>query len=394
MTFTVNGTGAEVPAPGPDPFDTEMRRRDQAPRLALVGVSLVYVLIALGGIADQDPGPIETAFVAAGSVIAFGLLTSLFLTRRARPPDRRVPWVRLTALLVVTPALALTGGTGFVLLLAMTASAFAAWLPQRPAIAAVAGVTALTGLTAWLGGAGLVGSAAYMLVPPAIAGFAFNGRRRSELTRQLRATRHELARMAVADERLRISRDLHDVLGHSLSLIAVKAQLARRLLPDDSDRAERELADIESSARCALGEVRHTITGYRHPTLAAELVSAQRGVASAGMACQVEAPETWELPADNDALLAWVVREGTTNVLRHSQATHVTLRLRVDPDETSVEITDDGVGLSVEADGRSGTGLVGLSERVGRAGGRLDTDTAEGGFRLRATVPVPVSAAS
>lgn len=150
MTFTANGTGAEVPAPepGPDPFDTEMRRRDQAPRFALVGVSLVYVMIALGGIADQDPGPTETAFVAAGSVIAFGLLTSLFLTRRARPPDRPVPWVRLTALLVVTPALALTGGPGFLLLLAMTAAAFAAWLPQRTAIAAVAGVTALTGLTA------------------------------------------------------------------------------------------------------------------------------------------------------------------------------------------------------------------------------------------------------
>src|SRR5262249_26323189 len=128
--------------------------------------------------------------------------------------------------------------------------------------------------------------------------------------RELHATREELARLAVSEERLRIARDLHDLLGHSLSVIALKSELARKLIEREPSRAAAELDDIESVSRTALAEVREAVQGYRQLGLAVALENARTALTAAGIDCEVAETDT-ALPADVDAVLAWAVREGT-----------------------------------------------------------------------------------
>jgi two-component system sensor histidine kinase DesK len=220
-----------------------------------------------------------------------------------------------------------------------------------------------------------------------IVGFFTNqARTQYGMFAELQASRRERARLAVADERDRIARDLHDLVGHSLSVIAVKTELARRLVSVDPAKAENELADIDTVVRRALSEVRQAVTNYRQPTLAGELASAGRAAASAGIDCRVESPESWSLPAPVDGTLAWTVREGVTNVLRHSRAAHCWINLSIAACTASVRITDDGAGSST-SDGR-GNGLVGLAERVQALGGTMTSGTrAGGGFFVEVRVP-------
>ena len=138
--------------------------------------------------------------------------------------------------------------------------------------------------------------------------------RRNVLIFKLKEAQAELARTAVAEERLRISRDLHDLLGHSLSVIALKSELAGRMIETDPQRAAREISELETVARRSLAEVRQAVTGYRQPSLAAELAAARRMLASAGIDCRVDAPGSYDLPPEVDALLAWTVREGSTKI--------------------------------------------------------------------------------
>jgi two-component system sensor histidine kinase DesK len=205
--------------------------------------------------------------------------------------------------------------------------------------------------------------------------------------RELHDARAELARLAVADERERFARDLHDLLGHSLSVISLKAQLARRRLPDDPHAAESEIADIESVSRDALREVRETVSGYRKPVLDAELRGARTALDAAGIETTIDRPAV-ELPPEVEAVLAWTVREASTNVIRHSGARHSTIRLVPALDQASVEIVDDGHGVNGSEGG--GNGLTGLRERLRQAGGRLEAGPREDGpgFRVRAIVPV------
>jgi signal transduction histidine kinase len=199
--------------------------------------------------------------------------------------------------------------------------------------------------------------------------------------------RADLARLAVADERERFARDLHDLLGHSLSVIALKAQLARRRLADDPDAALDDVADIETVSRDALREVREAVSGYRKPALDAELQGARAALDAAGIETTIDRPAV-ELPDEVEAVLAWTVREAATNVIRHSGARHSTIRLVPALDQASVEIVDDGGGLNGSDGG--GTGLTGLQERLRQAGGHLEAGPRDDGpgFRVRAIVPV------
>ncbi len=195
---------------------------------------------------------------------------------------------------------------------------------------------------------------------------------------ELKRARAELAEHAVAEERLRFARDLHDLLGHSLSVIALKAELAGRLLRARPAEAAEHVADVERVARSALAEVRDAVSGYRRPTLAGEVAGARVALAAAGIEAEVSAGDE-PLDAEAEAVLAWAVREGTTNVIRHSGAR----RVRIVVDGSSAEIADDGRG----GDG-SGHGLDGLRERAERLGGRLEAGPrAGGGFGLRVTLP-------
>lgn len=224
--------------------------------------------------------------------------------------------------------------------------------------------------------------------------------------RELQAAREEITRLAVAEERLRFARDLHDVLGHSLSLITLKSTLASRILPvtPETERAAKEVTDIEEVARGALREVRETVAGYRQPTLDAELASAQDMLDAASIDCCVERAAS-DLSPQNDAVLAWAVREGATNVIRHSRAQNCEIRVHQTGGETYVEISDDGIGASPsfnedsnEANGFPvASGLSGLAERVAASGGAFEAGTPtsspddhgppQSGFRVRVSLP-------
>ena len=214
---------------------------------------------------------------------------------------------------------------------------------------------------------------------------------------ELAATREELARLAVERERERFSRDLHDLLGHTLSLIVVKAQAVRRLAPRDAAAAAQHGADIETIGRRALREVRQAVDGYRGGRLDAELDRAREALAAAGIALVVdESPVAGPLPPDVDALFGWVVREGATNVLRHSGAGRCVIAWSRHSGAALLEITDDGGAAEAEIDGEidgapghGGNGLAGVRERVTAAGGRCVAGRVSSGFRVSVDVPVP-----
>jgi two-component system sensor histidine kinase DesK len=197
---------------------------------------------------------------------------------------------------------------------------------------------------------------------------------------ELAAAREEITRLAVEDERNRFARDLHDILGHSLTVVAVKAELAGRLVRLDPDRAEGEIAEVEGLARQALADVRSAVAGYRDVTLASELANARSALGAAGIDADLPVAID-EVPAARRELFGWVVREGVTNVLRHSGASRC--RVRIGP--SIVEITDDGAGTT--PDPSIGHGLRGLRERAEAVGGSLSVWRApEGGFALTVRV--------
>lgn len=204
-------------------------------------------------------------------------------------------------------------------------------------------------------------------------------------TWELRAAQQEVSRLAADRERLRIARDLHDLLGHSLTAAAVKAQLAGRLVgrdsPEDRARAAAEIGDVERLTRQVLADVRAAVAGYREVSLAVELATAREVLTAAGMTAELPGAVD-EVPAGLRELFGWTVREGVTNAVRHSEAARV--RIRISP--TSVEIVDDGLG--VPAHSSPGSGLTGLAERAAAVGGRLEAGPApRGGYRLHLGVP-------
>jgi two-component system sensor histidine kinase DesK len=193
----------------------------------------------------------------------------------------------------------------------------------------------------------------------------------------------------VAEERERFSRDLHDLLGHTLSVMVVKAQAVRRLVHSDPDAASQHAADIEQVGRSALLDVRQAVDAMRAPSLAEALAGAQRALDAAGIRTSVTSPTV--MPDEVDGALAWVVREGATNVLRHSGASHCRIELSNGSGRLLLTMSDDGVGGPAQGTGhevgRQG-GLDGLRRRLVAAGGTLDVEPGADGFRLTATVPV------
>jgi two-component system sensor histidine kinase DesK len=222
-----------------------------------------------------------------------------------------------------------------------------------------------------------------------LAGLGMIGWNRTiELVRELNQARDELARLAVAEERLRFARDLHDLLGHSLSVIVVKSELAGRLTGAAPDRAAREVKDIERVAREALREVRDAVSGYRQPRLAEEVEGAREALVAAGISVDVRQAGP-PLPTPVEGVLAWAVREGATNVLRHSQARQVGISLASEDGAARLEIVDDGRGGDADVTGAAGSGLAGLRERVeARHGSVAFGHRPEGGFRLAVTLPL------
>jgi two-component system sensor histidine kinase DesK len=207
------------------------------------------------------------------------------------------------------------------------------------------------------------------------------------LVLEARDGREARARLAATEERLRFARDVHDLLGHHLSVIALKAELAERLAPVDAERTGREAGEVRALAAAALAEMRQVVHGYRAVDLGAQLDAVARVLRSSGIRCTVTG-DGGALPDAVAAGLAATVREAGTNVLRHSRARWCTIALVRSADEVRLTIANDGAGVA-GPDAHS-SGLRGLSDRLAESGGRLRTGVVDAVFTLDAVLPLPV----
>ena len=214
---------------------------------------------------------------------------------------------------------------------------------------------------------------------------------------ELDRSRTAHARLSVAEERLRFARDLHDVLGRNLSLIAVQSELAAELARRGDQDAAGQMLQVRQVAHESLREMRAVVSGYRTADLGTELAGAQEVLRSAGMSCRVTG-DAAGLPADVQAALGWVVREGTTNIIRHSDATACTIELHLldspgAPRAVTLRMDNDRV--HTPDTGSGGTGLAGLGERLAGLGGSITTGHPRNGhFRLEASLPARGAAAA
>ncbi|MER0445545.1 histidine kinase [Streptomyces sp. Edi4] len=232
-----------------------------------------------------------------------------------------------------------------------------------------------------------------VLIPLTVIGLS----RMSDMIVKLHRSRAELSRLAVAGERLRFARDLHDVLGLGLSAISLRCELAYRLLTEAPAKADEELGEVLRTARKALADVRSVSRGYREMSLSAEAHAAVSMLSAAGIRTSLDVAGE-ELPGDVDTVLATVLREGLTNMLRHSKAERCEIRVRLRDDGSAVlTLVNDGGGRTRSARGArggAGGGLTMLASQVGELGGTLTHGTdGQGRFRLEAVVPVAVRVA-
>jgi two-component system sensor histidine kinase DesK len=330
--------------------------------------------------------------VAAGvCVLVFAaLITSAFVLFRQpgwdgeedpRMPDPRA-WVLLGAMAISFVAmLALLGAVALPAAIYIPAVAVFILPPLRSAAVVVA-IGALLATVATVVPGWRLGGAQYYL--PFIPVVMWLGRELGLRGRRLQAlARQQRAELAIVEERNRVARDVHDILGHSLTVITVKTELAQRLIDLDPARAKAELADVEWLAREALAGVRDTVGGLRELSLPGELANARTALHAAGI--EADLPAGDDLPADHGVLFAWVLREAVTNVVRHSGARHCTVRVT----RSGIEIIDDGKGLPTDAE--FGSGLSGVRERVRAAGGQLSLSVAPGGgLRVAAGFAQPI----
>jgi two-component system sensor histidine kinase DesK len=350
VNMRLTSRGEPGPEPGPsmedDDLDTGIAGLLRYRRLVIRVLLVIFLLLPAVGLLTSHRHSSHAGFLILAT-LAFVVLTDRTVLIRLPEPGRyeRWQWWLLPVLVGLGAALFAVGGMAWLTPLAVASAAVGRISPDGRAT--VIGLVCCTGIAVTISVAtGLGYSNTIVAVAVVALGnlLAHSAERRNVLMYRLKETRAELARAAVAEERLRISRDLHDLLGHSLSLIALKAELAGRVIGTDPERAAREIAELETVARRSLTEVRQAVTSYRQPSLAAELVSSRRMLASAGIECQLRVPDAYSLPPAVDALLAWTVREGATNIVRHSAAGHAEITIELTDTEATVGLSDDGMG--------------------------------------------------
>jgi two-component system sensor histidine kinase DesK len=223
------------------------------------------------------------------------------------------------------------------------------------------------------------------LIGGAVLAGAILGKREMQRNERLRLTQAEVDRLARVAERERIARDLHDLLGHTLSVIALKSELARKLAERDGSAAATHIGEVEQVARDALKQVREAVTGMRSAEIANELVNARLAAVGAGLEFEAHVDPLPPLEPAQENALAMGLREALTNVLRHAKARRVQVQIGRQGRAVQLEVQDDGAG-SVAA---PGNGLSGMRERVEALGGQLMVDSAAGvGTRLRLLLPL------
>ena len=362
-------------------------------RLALSAVFLVYLTYVALEVAHFSHG---VGAVAGYLVLAAFVAVYLLIVANGPSAPDRAWWALLAALFALFCAeLPFARTAAFVMCLYITA-VLVLRLGRRAA-PAVLGLTLAALLVPALIGSWhqSVGDAFDAVTPvaiPVLAMGAFGVGKIVEGTQALASARAELERLGAENERNRIARDLHDLLGHSLTTITVKAGLAHRIGKVDPARALQEIAEVEALARSSLADVRAAVSDYREVTLTRELATAREVLRAAGVTADFPGAVDVVDPANRE-LFGWIVREGVTNVVRHARASVCTVR--VGPG--TVELSDDGVGgvgrggvgdAGAGRDGSQGQGLRGLRERVAQAGGKVQAGPLEPhGWRVCVTVP-------
>jgi two-component system sensor histidine kinase DesK len=362
-------------------------------------VWLVFIIVPVVDAVTNSGPPTEHLLAIAGAVAFSVIYVWLVLTWFEEQATWR-PLVLAGALLALAIALTVADRPSWGFLFTYEAACLGLVVPSRWGMPAVVGCAGLAyGCTAiGGGGSGSGGGFAASTVGIGLLLVLMRDLRLRNL--ELQEARAELALSAVAAERERFARDLHDLLGHSLSVIAIKAELAGRLLPHESERAAAEVADVEQVARQALREVRQAVSGYYQPTLDGELEGARVALSAAGIDAEFERAPV-KLDPEVEAVLAWTVREGATNVIRHSGARHCRVEVRAGLADAAVEVVDDGgggngVGLAGgrSLNGDAGNGIAGLAERAEQLRGRLEAGRLPVGDGFRLAVSIPVSAPS
>jgi two-component system, NarL family, sensor histidine kinase DesK len=386
-------------------------------RVLGLGIWAVFIVVpVINAIASKDSEPGHAFVIVAAVVFTSAYVLMVLICFEDRP----APLAYALSVLLLTIAVALTladdGGWGF--LFSYSAACVALVMPSRLGMPAVIGCGAIAAACALIHGGKTGGGGAAVGWGASSVGVGLLLVLMRDLrmsNRELTEARAELARAAVAAERERFARDLHDLLGHSLSVIAIKSELAGRLLPGSPERAAGEVADVEQVARQALREVRDAVSGYRRPTLDDELEGARVALSAAGIEASFDHTAVG-LDPEVEAVLAWAVREGATNVIRHSGARRCEVRVRASDGDAAVEVLDDGtrgraqsgpeagagagagagvgVGLGLGCGAGAplaGNGLAGLAERAERLSGQIAAgERPDGGFRLEVSVPLAV----
>ncbi len=338
-------------------FTSAWKLRDSArgdgALLALVAFSVIYVWhfmvsrrYAYGSMPDQEREPSRFRWLSYASLLTLALLTTALIGQSGGNT-----WVFLAVagLWTMPPMWAYTAGAALAISFEVLSRNLDGW--TRDSSLSIAIVLAMLAVS--------------------------SGMLAARRTRDLMLAREENARMAIEEERARLARDVHDILGHSLTVITVKAELAGRLMDVDVNRARAEIVSLEALSREALADVRRTVVGFREISLPGELARARQALADAGV--QADVPTAVDaVSADLKELFAWAVREGVTNVIRHAGATRCTVTLGSD----DLRIADDGTG---DTDAGDGSGLHGLRERARVADCVVNTRRLNPGFELVVT---------
>lgn len=375
------------PAGPPELYAVTVSRRRQAVE---AGVWLVFLAFPLIPVVLREI-PLGIRLLGVAALVAFALVYLWAFSRRHLFLDRPV-WVSTLTYSILLLALALAmapaAGAGVMALVPYFAALWMFSLPLLPGLLVGTALTAAAVMVAFL----WAGPGGQLWVSPVLVGVLLVlVIIRVSAHRDVKS--HALAeQLVLAEQRESLARDVHDVLGHSLTVVAVKTELARRLVSRDPQRAEAELDEVLALTRNALTEVRSTVDGLRTPELGDQIASARTALKAAGISADLPSPtEAAALPESQRSLFAWCLREAVTNVVRHSGAQRCTVTL----EPGRLRIHDDGVGLGARtaaaprgagspgptAAARSlpGHGLAGLAERVAQAGGTLRLQDAQPG---------------
>jgi len=354
-------------------------------QVALAGLPLLYLIYVVISVTENSRG--------AGRVAGYAILAAFAACWLAAPlliwenSSLRRYWLYFGLLFALSvaelPFGRAAGFVAFIFLVILSVARFGGWSLPLVAAFALAALIVPVLIPSWHVSLAKSFEDVTPVAIPIVAIVTFVVLQVLRGSQALAEARAELARLAAENERMRIARDLHDLLGHSLTTITVKAGLARRLGATDAARAVSQIAEVEDLCRQALADVRSAVSGYRDVTLAGELARGRELLRASGIAADLPTATDLVDPA-NQELFGWAVREGLTNVVRHARASSCAVRLS----PSSVEIVDDGSGEPAgPGDKVLGNGLSGLRERVTAVGGVVDAGPQQaGGWRLRVTL--------